>query len=139
MRFIDANVFVHAFLNPKRPLQVHELNIKESAKKIVLRLEEGEPMMTTVVHLSEVANIMETRMLARDALEVLSSIMFLEKLNILGSSGEAYRSALSAAEMLELGVNDALAYLAMKENSLTELYSFDRDYDKLGDVRRITE
>jgi predicted nucleic acid-binding protein len=81
---------------------------------------------------------METRMLARDALEVLSSIMFLEKLVIIGSSGEAYRSALSAAEVLELGVNDALAYLAMKENGLTELYSFDRDYDKLGDVKRIT-
>jgi uncharacterized protein len=139
MRFIDANVFVHAFLNPKRPLQAHEFTIKESAKKIVLRLEEGEPMMTTVVHLSEVANIMETRMFARDALEVLSSIVFLEKLVILGSSGEAYRSALSAAEMLNLGVNDALAYLAMKENSLTELYSFDRDYDVLGDVKRITE
>jgi predicted nucleic acid-binding protein len=138
LRFIDANVFVHAFLNSRKPLQVHELEIKESAKRIVLRLEEGESMMTTVVHLSEVANIMETRMLARDALEVLSSIMFLEKLVIIGSSGEAYRSALSAAEVLGLGVNDALAYLAMKENSLTELYSFDRDYDKLGDVKRIT-
>ncbi len=138
MRFIDANIFVHAFLDPKRPLQTHELNIKESAKGIVLRLEEGEPMVTTVVHLSEVANILESRMPTRVALEVLSSIMFLENLTVLGTSSEAYRSALRTAEVLGLGVNDGLAYIAMSDSGVKELYSFDRDFDGLSDVKRVT-
>jgi hypothetical protein len=64
--------------------------------------------------------------------------MFLEKLSNLESSSEAHRSSLSSSEMLELGVNTPLAYLAIKENRLTEPQSFDRDYDKLSDVRRIT-
>ena len=37
MRFVDASVFVHAFLKPKRELKPHEIKIKESAKKIVRR------------------------------------------------------------------------------------------------------
>jgi predicted nucleic acid-binding protein len=137
MRFIDANVFIHAFLDPKRPLQSHELKIKESAKSIVLRLEEDEQMATTVVHLSEVANIFESRMPPRDALEVLSSLMSLPNLTTHGTSGEAYRSALRAAEMLGLGVNDGLAYTTMIANQIYELYSFDKDFDGLSDVKRI--
>jgi len=35
--FINANIFVYAYLKPKRKLQPHEKTIKESAKNIVLR------------------------------------------------------------------------------------------------------
>ena len=139
MRFVDANVFIHAFLDPKRPLQPHELKIKEAAKGIVLRLEEGEQMATTVVHLSEVANIFESRMSPRDAFEVLSSLMSLPNLTTHGTSGEAYRSALRVAEMLGLSVNDGLAYTTMIDNRIIELYSFDRDFDGLSDIKRLTE
>jgi predicted nucleic acid-binding protein len=138
MRFIDANVFIHAFLDAKRQLQPHEHKIKESAKKIILRLEEGEQMATTVVHLSEVANIFESRMPPGDSLEVLSSLMSLPNLTIIGTSGEAYRSALRAAELLGLGVNDGLAYTTITENQIVELYSFDKDFDRLSDLKRIT-
>jgi predicted nucleic acid-binding protein len=138
LRFIDANVFVHAFLDSRRPLQRHELEIKESAKRIVLRLEGGESMATTVVQLSEVANIFESRVPAQGALEVLSSIISLDNLTIFGVSGEAYRSAFRAAEVLGFGVNDSLAYNAMKDNNIAELYSFDRDFDSLSDIKRLT-
>lgn len=138
MRFIDANVFIHAFLDSKRSLQPHELKIKESAKKIVLRLEKGEPMATTVIHLSEVANIFESRMPPPDALEVLSSLLSTSNLTVYGASSEAYRSALRAAEVLGLGVNDGLAYILMMENKINELYSFDKDFDSLNEVKRVT-
>ena len=67
MRFVDSNVFLHAFLRPRRPLQEHESRIKKAAREILLRLEEGEETSTTVVHLSEVANILEARMLVQDS------------------------------------------------------------------------
>ena len=139
MRFVDANVFIHAFLDPKRSLQSHELEIKESAKRIVLRLEGGEPMATTVIHLSEVANIFESRMPPRDALEVLSSLMSMSNLKVIDVSCEVYRSALRAAQVLGLGVNDGLAYIVMRDNGIGELYSFDKDFDILSDVSRVTQ
>jgi predicted nucleic acid-binding protein len=85
-----------------------------------------------------VANIFELRMPALDALEVLSSIMSLPSLIIFSASGEAYRSALRAAEVLGLGVNDGLACIAMRDNGFAESYSFDRDFYSVGDVKRVT-
>jgi len=35
MRFIDSNIFIHAYIKPKRKLQKHEEKIKEEAKNIV--------------------------------------------------------------------------------------------------------
>lgn len=49
MRFVDASVFVHAYLKPKRRLKPHEMKIIESAKKIVKRINDGEEVGITVV------------------------------------------------------------------------------------------
>ena len=57
--FVDANVFVYEFLKPKRKLQPHEERIKLAAKKIIARINEGETTLTSVVHYSEVCNILE--------------------------------------------------------------------------------
>lgn len=59
MRFIDANVFIYAVLKPKRELNEKELKIKNAAKEIFKRVNEGEEVITMVVHLSEVANVLE--------------------------------------------------------------------------------
>lgn len=40
---------------------------------------------------------------------------------------------------LGLGFNDTLAYLVMKESSIDEIYSFDKAFDTLPDIRRIHE
>jgi len=47
----DASVLVHAFIKPKRKLKPHEVEIKETAKKIVSRINEGEEVGITVVQL----------------------------------------------------------------------------------------
>jgi predicted nucleic acid-binding protein len=45
-----------------------------------------------------------------------------------------YLKATLIAEEKNLGVNDALAYVKMKELDIEEIYTFDRDFEKL-DVR----
>ena len=70
MRFVDASVFVHAFLKPKRELKPHEMKIKESAKKIVKRINEGEEVGVTVVQVSEIANLLESYLPLNEALKV---------------------------------------------------------------------
>ncbi len=59
MKFADANVFIYAILKPRRELSEKELEIKSRAKAILARINEGEEVFTTVVHLSEVANVLE--------------------------------------------------------------------------------
>jgi predicted nucleic acid-binding protein len=70
LRFIDASVFVHAFLKPKRDLKKHEVEIKEAAKEIVKRINDGEKVATTLVQISEIANILESYMPVKMALGV---------------------------------------------------------------------
>ena len=47
-------------------------------------------------------------------------------------------SALEVAKATKVGLSDGIAYTIMKDNELNEVYSFDRDFDRLN-VRRITE
>ncbi len=71
MRFVDASVFVHAFIKPKRKLKPHEVRIKESAKAIVKRINDGEEVGITVVQLAEIANLLESYLTLKDALKVV--------------------------------------------------------------------
>jgi len=139
MRFVDSNVFVHALLKPRRSLERHEAEIKEGAKKILTRIEEGEEAVTTVVHVSEVANILESRMPPEGSWRVLSALASMRGLTLAGVTGDAYRAAIQASNILGVGVNDSLAYAAMMDGGVREIYSFDRHFDGLPEIRRVTE
>ena len=137
--FIDANVFVYAFLKTKRKLQPSEENIKDAAKKIITRISGGETVFTSVVHFSEVCNILEDFMPIKEAIELEMNLLFQENIGIKEVSGEDYLKALIIAEDQEIGANDALAYVLMKETQINRIYSFDKDYDRFKDIERITE
>lgn len=58
MRFLDANIFIYAYYKPRRELGQKEREMKEGAKDILMRINEGkETAITTVVHLSEICPI----------------------------------------------------------------------------------
>ncbi len=137
VRFIDASVFVHAYLKPKRPLKTVEVEIKEAAKKIVTRVNGGERVITTVVHLGEISNVLEDHLPLEDALGIERALCLRENITIVGVSYEDYVSALDEAERHEVGVNDALAYVMMKKHGADEVYSFDKDFDRFEDVKRL--
>ncbi|MEM4689232.1 MAG: hypothetical protein QXF37_00855 [Archaeoglobaceae archaeon] len=52
MRFIDSNVLIYAFLKPKKEPDKSLAEIKNRAVEILKRIQEGEEIATTVVHLS---------------------------------------------------------------------------------------
>jgi predicted nucleic acid-binding protein len=137
--FVDANVFVYAFLKPKRRLQPHEESIKDAAKKIVTRISEGEETVTSVVHFSEICNVLEDYLPIEEAHSLEKSLIFLDNLIIKQVTEEDYLKALAVAEDQQIGANDALAYVLMKETGLNRIYSFDRDFDGFKDINRITE
>ncbi|WP_297534576.1 type II toxin-antitoxin system VapC family toxin [Thermococcus sp.] len=138
MRFIDANVFIYAFLRPKREPPENVKEIKERAKAILTRVSDGERVVTTVVHLSEVANVLESRGGKKKAVEVVLAVLTSENIEVLPVSPGDYLKASLIAEEKNLGVNDALAYVKMKELDIEEIYTFDRDFEKL-DVRVVNE
>ena len=139
MKFIDSNVFIHAILKPTRKLAKHEQEIKEAAKAILNRIEQGEKAITTVVHLSEVANILESRTTLTTSRTILIAITSNENLIITPTTDRQYRGALQLSETLNIGINDALAHLIMTEHNITEIYSFDKHHDNITQTKRISQ
>ena len=76
MRFLDANVFIYAYYKSKRELSDKQKEMKEHAKEIIKRINEGEDVITTVIHLSEVSNILK-KALGFDDLLLLGLYSFL--------------------------------------------------------------
>jgi predicted nucleic acid-binding protein len=137
--YVDANVFVYAFLKTKRTLQPHEIKVKEAAKKIVSRINEGEKVATSVVHFSEVCNILDDYLTIEEATLIEKGLLFSENILVCEVSKEDYLKAIAVTEDIQVGVNDALAYVLMKKEAIQTVYSFDKDFDAFADIHRITE
>ncbi len=138
VRFVDASVFVHAFLRPRRALKPHEQTIKHNARAIVTRINHGEEILTSVVHMIEVANILEDWMVAEDARSVQAGLCMRDNVVTLQVGKDELIEAISAGQALSLGTSDALAVVLMEANSVDEIYSFDKDFDRVDGIRRIS-
>jgi len=137
LRFVDSNVFLHAFLIPRRPLRKEEQNVKDEAKAIVRRIEGGEEVATTTVHLSEVVNMIETGLGLEKSLGFLAWVITSENITVYSVAAEDYEGAVPLAKDNNISANDALAHLSMETHELREIYSFDKHFEKLEDVERL--
>jgi predicted nucleic acid-binding protein len=136
---VDANVFVYAFLKPKRKLHPHEQKIKDAAKEIVTRINEGEETVISVVHFSEICNILEDHLPIQEACTLEKSLLLIDNIAVKEVSEEHYLKALAIAEDQQVGANDALAYVLMDEAGINRIYSFDKDFNTFKDIQTITE
>ena len=137
--FVDANVFIYAFLKPLRKLQTSEEAIKGAAKRIAVRINEGEETITSVVHFSEVCNILEDYLPIEEAFAIEKDLLLRDNIVIKAVTEEHYLKALAIAEDQSVGANDALAYVLMTESGLNRIYSFDKHFDAFKDIHRIIE
>ena len=138
-RFVDASVFVHAYLRPRRKLKPHERRIKAQARAIVTRVNEGEAIVISTVHVGEVANVLEEWMGLETAQAVQRGLCARHTVEILPVARGDLLEALSAASEAGVGTTDALGAILMRDRGLREIYSFDRDFDRFEDLRRVTE
>jgi len=136
-RFIDASVFIHAFLKTRRKLKKHELTIKERAKEIIRLVNDGEEVLISTCHFSEIANILEDRLPLKKALEIEEAILLKENIKILNVNREDYLNSLEIAKEFNVGINDALAYIIMQKHKISEIYSFDKDFDRFPGIKRV--
>ena len=139
MRFIDASVFVYAYLRPQKKLSPDLMRSKNNARKIVGRIISGEETVTSVVHISEIANILEARMPLQESLDLISGLFDLLNLQVLYPNRNLYQSAIQQARSSNIGANDALAGVLMSDLRIREIYSFDTDFDRIEGINRIIE
>lgn len=138
MRFLDPNVFIYAYYRPRRELSEREKAMKDSAKDILSRVSEGkENVVTTVVHVSEAVNILKHGMPLEELVDMVLDLFTLNKISVLGISYREYLSAIELGRDLKLDPNDALAVLVMRLQDLTEIYSFDQDFERIKNIVRL--
>ena len=138
MRFLDANVFIYAFYKPKRKLTEEQALMKERAKEIIKKLMNGsENFLTTVVHISEMANILKKVLPLKDLSLILSTLYCLENLEIVDITKEEYMLAIELMNEYKMDPNDCLAIYIMNKRGIKEIYSFDRDFDNVEGIARL--
>lgn len=139
VRYLDSSVFLFAYLKPKKRLSQKEAKAKEKAKEILRRIDKGENVLTSVVHLSEVINIVEARTGLSKSLELLESLLAMANLEIDEVKREDYEESLVIAERYKVSPNDALASIICKRKGIKEIYSFDKHFDNIPFVKRIID
>jgi len=138
MKFLDANLFIYAYYAPKKQLTDKEKKMKEFSKKIISDISDGkEDVLTTVVHLSEIVNILKNSLSSEQLARLIRGLFMLGNVKIAGVSAAAYLAAVELGEELKLEANDALAVDIMLQNDVNEIYSFDEHFDNLEGILRL--
>lgn len=138
MRFLDANVFIYAYYKPQRALTENEEAMKEEAKKIISNISAGEEqVLTTVVHISEIVNILKNGMPKETLAETILGLFMLDNVTITDVTRDDYFAAVAIGDDLKLEPNDALAVDVMRQNDVTEIYSFDQHFSKVSGITRL--
>mgnify|MGYP001574849451 FL=1 len=139
MKFLDSNVVVYAFFVPRRQLSLEEQQLKQKSKKIIEKIDAGEKVAISVVHLSEIANVLRTCFAASDLVSLFESFYTKENMIILGVSQSEYLEAIHLSKSLNGKVNDCLAAVLMKKNKMTEMYTFDADFKNFSWMKIVRE
>lgn len=83
-RFLDANVFIYAYYKLKPGLTEEQRKQRTSSRGLA----KGERVVTTVVHLSEVSNILKRALPSLDLQQFLIGLFSLDNVPIVGVSRE---------------------------------------------------
>jgi len=138
MKFLDANVFIYAYYKPKKQLTQKERQMKEHAKRIISNVSQGkEDVITTVVHVSEIVNILKHGMPIDQLTDIIRGLFMLDNVRIVDVTRQAYFAATELGADLKLEANDALAVDVMRLNDIKEIYSFDEDFDQIEGIAKL--
>jgi predicted nucleic acid-binding protein len=131
IKFIDSNVFVYAYVKPKREISEKISRMKEKAKEILMKINYGEErVVTSLVHISEIANVVESLSSISKSIEIIENILNNKNIIVKDVTTQDYIEAVRVANREKVSVNDALAYVIMRNNNISEIYTFDEKHFK---------
>lgn len=131
MRFLDTNILLRYFTGDN-------LEMAESARRLLAIIQRGEEKVVTspLVVFETVFTLQRTYGVSRErigsmvgAIISLPGIRFAEKRLCL--------EALDVFVQHRISFADAYTVVHMKARGITEIYSWDSDFDKIEDVRRV--
>lgn len=138
MKFLDANVFIYAYYKPKIRLDSNQKRMKDKSKKIIEGINSRRTkVLTSVVHLSEVSNILKRSFSMGELVSLIETLYSLDNVIISDVTANDYLIAIEMGEELNLEPNDALAVHLMQENDISEIYSFDEGFEKVEGIFRL--
>lgn len=132
MRFVDANVFIYVLV--KSPKETYEI-----CKGILKRIENGEETVTSTAILQEVVDWLEYNNRKREVKSFVTAINSYLTMNKVNTMWDDVLAALDDMEKHNLDFVDALTLQTMKKNKIKEIYSNDRDFDKVKWIKRVWE
>lgn len=138
MRFLDANIFIYAYYRPRVRLDRDQKRMKDASKKIIEGINSGRTeVLTSVVHLSEVSNILKRSLSLKELKYLIETLYSLGNVVISDVTADDYLIAAEMGEELDLDPNDALAVHLMQKKDISEIYSFDKGFEKIDRVTRL--
>ncbi|MGA2386995.1 MAG: type II toxin-antitoxin system VapC family toxin [Candidatus Bathyarchaeia archaeon] len=132
MRFVDANVFLYQII--KSPQKDYEIS-----GKILERIQSGEEAATALPVIQEVVKWLEYNHRKGEIasfLLVVNSYFSMSKLTVFW---ENFIPAVEDMNKKQISFIDSIILQVMKQNKISEIYSNDKDFDRVDWVKRIWE
>ncbi|MCZ3366391.1 MULTISPECIES: type II toxin-antitoxin system VapC family toxin [Methanobacterium] len=139
---VDANVFIHGILKPRKNISKNNKELKKRANDLVLRINNGEPVGICVIQLSEVIRVFENLKEHEIAFRLQKFFLKSPTIKKFPVYGEDLLHAHSIVDRYmdnKISFNDAVAYSVMKREDIGEIYSFDKHFDIFDDIKRLEE
>ena len=132
MRFVDANVFIYVLVkSPEKDYQI--------SQRILRRIENGEEAATSLAVIQEVVDWLEYNNRKKEARSFLTAANSYLTMNKLNTTWNDFLTALDDMDEHNIDFVDALTLQTMKKNKINEIYSNDKDFDRVKTIERIWE
>ena len=132
MRFVDANTFIYVLVgSPEKDC--------ETSKRILKRIENGEEAATSLAVIQEVVDWLEYNNRKKEVRSFLTAVNSYLTMNKLDNTWDDFFTALNDADEHSVDFVDALTLQTMKKNKINEIYSNDKDFDRVKWIKRIWE
>lgn len=138
MIYLDANLFIYAYYKSKKGKNLTPKIqwMKEEAKKIILKIDklDGE-FCISIIQLAEIVNLLKRAMSWEALRQFLLGIISNKSIEIIEVSNLMYINSIDKITKYNMDSNDISAYLIMKEKGVNQIFTFDKHFRKLKDIR----
>jgi len=132
VRFVDSNVFLYTLIgSPKRDY--------ETSRSILKRVEKGEDVMTSLAVLQEVVDWLEYNGRRKEVEVFLAAVNSYTKMRKVSNRWKDYPKASAEAGREAIDFVDALTLAVMRREGVGEIYSNDKDFDRIAGIKRVFE
>jgi predicted nucleic acid-binding protein len=132
MRFVDTNLFIYVLVkSPQRDFEI--------SQRILKRIENGEETATSIAVIQEVVDWLEYNNRKKEVRTFLTAVNSYLTMNKLNATWDDLITALDDMDEHAIDFVDAVTLRTMKKNRIDEIYSNDKDFDRVKWIKRTWE